>query len=286
MEQQEKQESIEGPIREDPKVILAFCTKGDIKPSVYFDTLRLVASGLIQGVLASCGTILPQTRNTAIANALDQDRDLTHILFIDDDVAGITPEIVKAMIDADKDIISPVTNSRNAPFRPHLRVHDIPKLVKELEKDQDDRDILEVDGIGMGCALIRAEVFEAVAEIGSDKKHLTWFTFDREPRDEFWGEVDAALSQLDSESDSKDALKEGVKMGLSAHIGSMFIGEDFAFCTKARNAGFKVWVHCQYYLGHVGEVVIDIGDWLEYLERHPVGHRIEQKVCIWKGADG
>lgn len=66
-------------------------------------------------------------------------------------------------------------------------------------------------------------------------------------------------------------------------------GEDIAFCVRAKEHGFRVWLAGDYQIGHLGRVpVITAADSLRHQEEHPEEYgekvRISMETPIYRGA--
>jgi len=267
------------------EIIVCYCCFDSVKASTCFELSILCGSGAVHGVIQASGSYLPMCRNSAVASAFDQYPDFTHLLLVDADSKGVTPELVNRLSRANKDIVSAVYVGRKPPFPPVMKEEDVSLLLKEFEKPLPERSVIEVAGVGFGCCLISRAVFDRTREV-SPEGNVLWFTFDRPPRESFWEEVDGDLEHL--QKNGKDAYKAGLEKGLYAHIGSPFTGEDYAFCNAAKKVGFSVYLDTGCYIGHVGDTSYDVRDWLEFIrfsDKHSpeeLESRIEQGVCAWR----
>ena len=255
-------------------IALCYCVWDSIKPRTFGEALRLATSGLFGSVYVSEGSLLPLSRNKAVTDIFNNMPNFTHLLFIDGDMADVTPEVIEALIDADRDIIVPVMTRRSPPFAPAFDSESYEKLFKELQKDLPNRKVIEVLSAGFGCALIKREVLEKTRE-STDKGGSIWFPTDRLPRDSFWDEVtkelaDLAFREYPPDKDLKNIIeeiyKEGVAKGIGAHLGSIYYGEDFCFCARARTLGFKVCVHSGVYISHIGDQAYNLKDYIDFCE--------------------
>lgn len=277
------------------RIVLNYCAWDSVKSSTCFQLCQLVASGLISSIVSSSGTLLPMARNEAFLGCCKVDPDFTHILTIDSDVSGVTAELVQKLIEANVDIISPVTTMRCPPFTPHLWPDEIRLLAEQLEKKSEQREIIKVKGVGFGCCLVKREVVMATLEKAPDGTGISWFNSDRLPRNSFPDECSTELdrlierfseAKLDLEEIIKHAFLKGVAMGTNASVGAGTFGEDFAFCLRAAKLGFQTWLATNLFLGHIGDCTYDIQDWYEWETRTTeLTNRTEKKVSIWRKAE-
>ena len=83
-------------------------------------------------------------------------------------------------------------------------------------------------------------------------------TMDRRARPNFNNEKEdyiKSLVRLDVPMDIK--LAKAIEYGQMSHIGTSCMGEDAAFCHKARQAGYKLFINCGVPVGHIGNVIFD-----------------------------
>ena len=130
-----------------------------------------------------------------------------YIFFLDSDILAPKNAIVK-LLEHNVDIVSGLYFGRSYPYNPiiYKKIDNEPSYVPVLDyKDG----LVEVDGVGLGCCLIKRKVFESISE--------PWFDL--------------------------PALTE--------------VTEDFYFCNKAKEAGFRIYVDTTIKCGHIGESTID-----------------------------
>jgi len=176
---------------------------------------------------------------------------------------------------------------RVVPFVPCFPERNWPAFRKQMEKKQEDREVIKIDSIGFGCTLIKREVILKAAE--RIKNQVQWFNLDRPPREEFFNEISIfekalAIKDWPRDFDELDMIKwafnEGAKFGLSAHLGAENYGEDYCFCQKAKALGFSVWVHTGLYVSHIGDMAYSIEDYFDYLAYKKTAKRLEQGVKV------
>jgi len=140
-------------------------------------------------------------RETAAKTFLEGNYDA--LLFVDSDMVCPIDMLVR-LIEADKDIVSGLAFQRFPPYEPCI--------FKKCDREGTEfwldypKGLIEIQGVGMACTLIKRKVFEAVPQ--------PWFF--PEPN----------------------------------------IGEDLAFCIRAREAGYKIYCDTNLICGHVGNFVV------------------------------
>jgi len=166
-------------------------------------------------LIVSLSDICPieRARNDLVERSLKHSPD--YVLFVDSDM--ILPEnILDSLINMKKDISSALYFIRLPPYKP------LAKIIKDgLFYNLDAvplNQIIEVDSVGMGCVLIKREVFEKLIE--KDKK-----IFDTK------------------EINVKDKTQ--------------LLSEDTFFCSKARELGFKIFLNTGLICKHEGKSFID-----------------------------
>lgn len=147
-------------------------------------------------------SLVYDAREIAVKQMLS--KDFTHIFFMDSDMTP-PPDILPKLLAHDKDIVSGIAFKRFPPYEPCF-FKSITDKGTEHYWDYPENKLLEVEGVGMACCLIKREVFE--------KLEQPYFF-----------------------------PKEG-------------IGEDLAFCVRAKNEGFKMYVDTSIVVGHVTTTTI------------------------------
>jgi len=147
-----------------------------------------------------------------------------YLLFVDSDMAFPVDGLNK-LIEADKDIIGGLYYSRKAPNLPHVFNYDEAGKLNIFEDCPQD-EIFECDAIATGFMLIKKSVLDAFDE------HLK-----KEPSD----------------------LPFNFK-----HVNGVELGEDMAFCYRAKQLGFKIFCDPTIALGHVAKDVITRNNYLAW----------------------
>lgn len=166
------------------------------------------------------GSLLVRERNELLKQFLAS--DATHILCIDSDI-GWNPLDVKRLIDHNEDFVSVLYPARG-PDRCFLF-----RAVYEDEHKKmnvSEKGLLPMEYVPAGFMLMKREMIEAMI------KHFPELYY--EPKD-------PSLKQHAGHHLFAIELFEGE-----------FWGEDYVFCRRARQAGFKIWVDPMVELDHAG----------------------------------
>jgi hypothetical protein len=150
-------------------------------------------------------------RETAANTFLDGDYDA--LLFIDSDMK-VPVDLLVRLVEADKDIVSALAFKRFPPYEPCI--------FKKCDREGTEfwldypKGLIEIQGVGMACTLIKREVFE--------KTPKPWFF--PEPN----------------------------------------LGEDLAFCVRAKEHGFKIYCDTNLVCGHCTTEIITEVHYLKWNE--------------------
>lgn len=198
------------------------CHDGRLNVKTAFNLVQLMPEAMRLGVsvtlsdLSNC-SIITLARNSLVHEFLKT--DCTELLFIDSDVIATSGDILRLMAQSGGRDITAGTYPR--------RSHD-KKFFTDLYWTEDDN--LEFDGslmrvkrIGTGFMLIQRHVIEKMAQA-----HPEW-SYKNKPT----GERMAALFDFDIRDDQ-------------------YVGEDYLFCDRATEMGFKVHVDVDISLPHIG----------------------------------
>lgn len=123
---------------------------------------------------------LDLSRNTVVNSAKRQNCD--YLFFIDSDIL-IEPGHLERLLSQGKDVISGVYYQRISPYHPLPRKRVSQTLYSALELDEND--VVEIDGNGLGCFLVKMDVF--------DKIPFPWFEFKYFNNDGKWVQVSEDL---------------------------------------------------------------------------------------------
>lgn len=272
----------------DSKVVLAYVTWEAFQAPTAFDMINLTGSGIFHCAFCGMGTLLPLARNYVTKQIYEHVPDFTHVLYIDSDMVGVTPELVTQMLTRNKDIISPIITMRVPPYHPAIPPEHHQTLLKEFQKPLEQRGLIQVNSVGLACALIKRKVLDTVAFKAGPE--FLWFDMFTGIREGFEDECELALKNLellsfDNERDMlKQAFLKGVKLGVNAHEGGVIHGEDYGFCKRAVRAGYRIYMDTQLSIAHLGNVAYSISDWAQLVDSDgkPIHNRIENHTCVWR----
>ena len=147
-----------------------------VQSSVQAETVQrlidLLSHKNVIGRAQVSGTLIHKARNKLIDSAINGFKEVTHILFIDDDMVFTNDDLDK-LLDSGKDIVGSVCVERNPPFHPCILPKD-----KDWTRFRDliegkAKQIMEVDSIGMGFTLIKVSLLKKML-----KKNKNLFHFD------------------------------------------------------------------------------------------------------------
>jgi GT2 family glycosyltransferase len=171
------------------------------------------AQGITVDMLPIGLSLVYTAREEAACAMLSEEYDA--LLFIDSDM--ITPEnLLTKLVEADKDIVSALAFRRTKPYEPCI----FEKCDREDARFWYDypKGLIEIQGVGMACTLIKRKVFEIVPQ--------PWFF--PEPK----------------------------------------IGEDLAFCIRAKENGFKIFCNTELICGHCTAETITDSHYFVWKECH------------------
>jgi len=168
---------------------------------------------------------LDAARNEILQLAMKNNPD--YLWWIDSDmILPQNKDVLRSLINTDKDIVSALYFRKEYPYHPvFIIIRDgRPCVVRPLPINQ----IVEIDAAGMGCLLVKREVFEKLMK-------------------------------------SDDPVFEFKQKILPNSVETM--GEDINFCLKAKKLGFSVYLNSNIVCGHIGFTVIDEKIYFKYMEQ-------------------
>jgi hypothetical protein len=194
---------------------------GKISIKLAYTLAQLMPKAMSLGVSVQLGhvsgcSIITMARNMLVDQFLQS--DCTELLFIDGDVLAQADDILRLMAQGgDKDI-----TAGSYPRRSKDRKFFMELYFDENNELEFDGAMMRINRVGTGFMLIQRHVIEAIAE--KSEKYLG----------------QDGIGNVASVFDFK--LQDG-----------QFVGEDYSFCDKARDQGFKVWLDVEISLPHVGQ---------------------------------
>lgn len=165
------------------KIGIGLSIGGDVSP----EFLTMLFTRFIEWKKKYIVTILIDTvmpidlsRNNVVDAAKQQNCD--YLFFIDSDVL-IEQGQLERLLSYEKDAITGVYYQKMPPYVPLPRRLVAESLYTPIEFEGND--IVEIDGTGMGCFLIKMDIF--------DKIHYPWFEFKYHKKDGKWGQLSEDL---------------------------------------------------------------------------------------------
>ncbi len=146
----------------DLKVVIGVPTMEFARQAKFYDYFNMIERPANTLVSFSHGQSPAMNRNLIIKQALEA--NASHVFFVDDDVC-IPHDALLKLIAHDKDIVSGLYLMRNYPHAPiafNVAFNDGKCRFKFLEDGKEG--LVEVVNFGLGCALIKTEVFEKLGE--------------------------------------------------------------------------------------------------------------------------
>lgn len=193
-------------------------------------------------------SLVTQGRNLCVSGFLEN-KDATHLLFIDSDIA-FEPESVFTLLKKKKEIISMVYPMKTLNMKKLLKKVQEGNVIDEVRAHSaaltypvrltDDHSevrinegVIEADHMPTGFMLIERNVFNKLIKAYPEKKikQKTIINGEFALRPHFWNFFD---THFDPETNT-------------------YLGEDFAFCLLWKKIGGKCFVYISDYITHVGE---------------------------------
>jgi hypothetical protein len=193
--------------------------------SFYKEMYEQPKGGLV--LLPATHTDISKGRDILTAVALS-DPACTHILWMDADQAW-KPGIAKRLLSHEKDIVSVAIRKK----KPEVEWCHIPK-----NDGRQEGELIQSEYAGTGAMLVRRQVYEKIASEMDDIK------------------VNVDKFFLTLEDDVKPAYLQGFRAyhkSLVNEDGDL-LGDDTAFCYRARKCGFDIWVDLGWPVYHFGEM--------------------------------
>lgn len=188
------------------------------------DTRLYLAANSIETILriSTAGSLLVRERNDLVKAFLET--DATHMMMIDSDI-GWNPLDIKKLIDHNEDFVASLYPARG-PGNCFLFRGVYEEGTKKMNPSQ--KCLLEMEYIPAGFMLLKRTVLEKMID------HFPELYY--EPKDE-------SLKHTSGYYLFATEIWEGE-----------FWGEDYVFCRRARQAGFKIWIDPTIPLDHAGKV--------------------------------
>lgn len=146
----------------DNKVLIAVPTAEMARRADFYDYFNSMDKPIGTAISFAHGQSPARNRNLMIQGGLEQ--GCTHILFLDDDVA-FEKDLLTRLLAHDKDIVSGLYLMRSYPHTPiAFDYADETGRCRTHYLSNDESGLIEVLAVGLGCCLIKTEVFRNVEE--------------------------------------------------------------------------------------------------------------------------
>ena len=206
------------------KLMMAIpCYDGKVNIKTAFAIAQLVPRLDKMGVqitlvhLSGC-SIITKARNKLVANFINS--ECTDLLFVDADVVINVDAVTRLLaLSTDRDIVAGTYPRRATDAKFFLDFH----LDENNQLEFDENGLMRVESVATGFMLIRRHVIEHLIAA-----HPEW-----EYKGDGDGDVEYAVFDF-------------------AIVDGNYIGEDYLFCRRAREAGFKVYLDPMISLPHIG----------------------------------
>jgi NDP-sugar pyrophosphorylase family protein len=206
------------------KLMIAIpCYDGKVNIRTAFAIAELVPKLDKMGVrlnlvhMSGC-SIITKARNKLVRNFMES--DCTDFLFVDADVVINTDAVTRLLaLSSDKDVVAGSYPRRSKDAKFFLDFY----LDEDGQLEFDDHGLMRVESVSTGFMLIRRHVIEHMIE-----KHPEW---------QYAG---------DGDGETEHALFDFMILN------GQYIGEDYAFCLRARQDGFKIYLDPMISLPHIG----------------------------------
>ena len=186
-------------------------------------------------------TIISLCRSQLISMAAELE-DWTHVLFVDNDM-GFEPMDVMRLLIADQDIVAGTAPAKSYPLHGNnATTHHL------QEKDWG----YEVNYVGSGFMLIKRQVIDTMM-------------------DHYWNTKSFQMpdgNHYDQTRVTYVDLFDTITAGSHVQDKRLYLTEDYAFCTRAKACGFKVWSHKHVKLSHTGVHTFSFNEEKDMLERY------------------
>lgn len=180
----------------------------------------------IKGSFATAGlALIGELRNVILTLFYDK-TDASHLLFIDSDI-GFPPELVMEMLAFNEPLVGSMYPQRSLPLVWAGSGKEGPTQLKG--------NFLELDGVGMGCTLIRRDL---VATMLEKMPQLSDPRIAKHPAEHYL--KSAGVSRIIRAFDNIDVPDLGI------------VHEDLAFCHRWRQCGGRVWANVGHRVSHMG----------------------------------
>lgn len=194
---------------------------GNLKPEFMKSYIRARSKGFFhRETMPNGDSLVTRARNNITHSFLES--DCTHLLFLDDDLEFHSDHIAM-LLENDKGIVCGMYPKKQLKLQPVL------SRLPEGQGEQEGH-LITVREAGTGFMMISRQVFEAIMSLEPENHYID--DNDKSLRYDFW--------------------KVGVFKDDGDEYGR-YLSEDWYFCWKARQLGFKTWVDTRILVAHIGQ---------------------------------
>jgi hypothetical protein len=142
---------------------------------------KAVAANIPLEFRYTSGSYIDLARNELVSRTLSESPDVTHVLFIDQDMV-LPADCITQLLAHDKEVVGVTYFTKDAPYYPVALVWDENDNSHFLDSWTDD--LTPVGSIGMGCTLIQTAVLRDMREqyAAKDGDRPGWFVINGERR--------------------------------------------------------------------------------------------------------
>jgi hypothetical protein len=147
---------------ERPQVIIAMPQYGHVSPRAMASFVELITTSMGRGVVRAtmfsqdCG-LMDVVRNGLVVDCFQQHPSMTHIMWVDSDMV-VPANAVTDLLARDKPVVGGLYYQKTEPFTPVVYEFDPFRRL-----DEPFENIRRVGGLGLGCTLVRSEIYKTMA---------------------------------------------------------------------------------------------------------------------------
>jgi hypothetical protein len=188
---------------------------------------ELRTAGVDHGLITIANESLVTKARSRIANFFINNTEYEYILFIDSDI-GFTPEDVFKLFQSNKEITCGAYPMKGIPLRYNYNIS---------KPEVKDGDLIKIENIGFGFALIHRKVFESIiSKYGEELKYYP-------------------PTNNSSYPPTEKEYHNSYHYFLELKKDMNYLPEDFSFFERAGSVGYDAWLNTTIRLAHVGSHV-------------------------------
>lgn len=208
----------------------------------------------------------------------------THILWLDDD-AIIDPNILPRFIEHDKDVVIAPYPLRKMPHEIGVlksttgNFHDHPSY-KNITIADLDQGLIEVDGGGTHCMLIKTSILQMAGETTDDGviPDELYEIMDRIENDE---DRILAKNYIGVKPDTSNrSFEEEDNQGIPYFVMPKRGTEDMYWCYRAKRKGIEIWCDTDVFADHMGFTPVITRAWREHAENSISPDRLKEQTKL------